>query len=266
MVRSATDSVPAFLGVSNTITGDGVGVRGDARSPDATGVLGNSTAGTGVKGTSHANIGVSGISSTSIGVFGQSTSDAGVAGQSTSSAGVVGQSESSNGVVASSTSGPGLWAATQAVDWPAALCQSFGNRTGVLGSSGATHPSTLAKTGVYGYAAQDATAVGVRGESTTGIGVHATSRGTALQVSGKAQFSRSGRASLPAGKTFVDVTVPGGLAPHSVVHATLQSYRSGTAVAAARCNYPSAGKARIYLTKVASRSAATSVGWFVAEY
>jgi hypothetical protein len=64
----------------------------------------------------------------------------------------------------------------------------------------------------------------------------------------------------------VDVTVPGGLAANSVVHATLQTYRAGVSIAAVRTNYPSTGKARIYLTKVASTSAATSVGWFVAEY
>ena len=51
-----------------------------------------------------------------------------------------------------------------------------------------------------------------------------------------------------------------------MVHATLQTYRSGVAIAAVRKNYPRAGKARIYLTKVASTTANTYVGWFVAEY
>ena len=41
---------------------------------------------------------------------------------------------------------------------------------------------------------------------------------------------------------------------------------SGVSIAAVRTNYPVAGKARIYLTKVASTTASTSVGWFVAEY
>jgi hypothetical protein len=50
-----------------------------------------------------------------------------------------------------------------------------------------------------------------------------------------------------------------------VIHATLQTYRAGVAVAAVRRNYPVAGKARIYLTKVASTRARTYVGWFVTE-
>ena len=90
--------------------------------------------------------------------------------------------------------------------------------------------------------------------------------GTALQVAGRATFSRSGRATVLKGKSYVDIVVAGGLTSHSMVHATLQVYRTGVAVAAARINYPSAGKARIYLTKVASTTASTSVGWFVAEY
>jgi hypothetical protein len=83
---------------------------------------------------------------------------------------------------------------------------------------------------------------------------------------GKVQFSRCGQATVAKGKHSVDVTVPGGLTSHSVVHATLQSYRAGVAIAAVRRNYPVAGKARIYLTKVASYSAPTYVGWSVAEY
>jgi hypothetical protein len=88
----------------------------------------------------------------------------------------------------------------------------------------------------------------------------------ALKVAGKAKFSRSGKATVLKGKTYVDITVAGGLTSHSVIHATLQTYRTGVAIAAVRINYPSSGKARIYLTKVASTTASTYVGWFVAEY
>jgi len=41
---------------------------------------------------------------------------------------------------------------------------------------------------------------------------------------------------------------------------------AGFAGAAARKNYPTTGKVRIYLTKVASTSTAIKVGWFVVEY
>lgn len=150
---------------------------------------------------------------------------------------------------------------------------------GVQGISDASYPASGShNTGVHGYSVspgtaaigvrgQSASGTGVRGEATSGTGVVAqATTGTALRVSGKAKFSRSGRASVAAGHYYVDVTVAGGLAANSVVHATLQTYRPGVAIAAVRTNYPVSGKARIYLTKVASTTAATSVGWFAAEY
>jgi hypothetical protein len=152
---------------------------------------------------------------------------------------------------------------------PAILGTSVGSSTGVLGYSGAaaSEPAPIAKTGVYGYAAQDATAVGVKGASMAGVGVLATATtGTALRVSGKARFSRSGRATVLRNKKYVDITVAGGLTSRSVIHATLQTYRAGVAIAAARKNYPTTGKARIYLTKVASTISSTYVGWFIAEW
>jgi hypothetical protein len=113
----------------------------------------------------------------------------------------------------------------------------FGPNFGVLGSSNSAQGY-----GVLGR--NNAGGVGVRGETTTGVGVEAVATtGTALTVAGKAQFSRSG-----------------------VVHATLQTYRSGVTIAAVRINYPTSGKARIYLTRVASTTANTYVGWFAAEY
>jgi hypothetical protein len=51
-----------------------------------------------------------------------------------------------------------------------------------------------------------------------------------------------------------------------MIHATLQTYRSGVAIAAVKITSQGAGKARIYLTNVASPAAVTYVGWFVAEH
>jgi hypothetical protein len=140
---------------------------------------------------------------------------------------------------------------------------------------------SVSSAGVQGYSETDAgvngfgplgvwaagDSVGVTGNSTDGTGVLAwSSNGTALQVDGKAKFARAGRVSVAAGKSHVDIVVGGGLTSTSIVLATLQTYRAGVAVAAVRANYPSAGKARIYLTKVGSTSSGTWVGWFVAEY
>jgi hypothetical protein len=97
-------------------------------------------------------------------------------------------------------------------------------------------------------------------------GAFKSEKGTALEVQGPARFNRSGRVLVPAGHSFADITVSGGLSTsQSTVIATIQAYRPGVAIAGVRLNYPSAGKARIYLTKVASTAASTPVGWLVLD-
>ena len=233
---SAADGGNAILGQANTAT-------------VTTSISVGANGGPAIEGTA-ATIGVKGNGDTAI--WGESDGTNGVWGHSSAATGytggVSGQSDSTDGV--------GIWGFASA------------DGAGAMGISGAD-PYTAAppKVGVLGYAAQDATAAGVKGISTVGIGVYAeATTGAALQVSGKAKFSRSGTANVPAGKKYVDVTVSGGLAANSVVHATLQKYRAGVAVAAVRKNYPSSGKARIYLTKVASTTSSTAVGWIAAEY
>ena len=104
----------------------------------------------------------------------------------------------------------------------------------------------------------------MRGSAQGGTGVRAESTsGIALQVAGRAVFSRSGQVSVPAGKSYVDVAVPGGLPAGASVLATLQTYVSGVSVAGVRTNVPSAGIARIFLTKVASTTKSTLIAWFV---
>ena len=134
------------------------------------------------------------------------------------------------------------------------LGESLGVGPGVYGKGGDGH-------GVHGFSTDFA---GVYGESADGVGVLAvSSAATALQVNGKAHFSRSGKATVTAGHLSVTVTVHGGLAGSPLCFANLRSYRSGVAVAAVRPNYPSAGKMRIYLTK--SVSSSTSVAWIVTD-
>jgi hypothetical protein len=121
-------------------------------------------AGTGVSGISSSGTGVQGTSSTSFAVLGQSSTGAGVYGVSSSSFGVYGTSESSRGVLGISHS------TTQA----GSLGWSQSDYTGIQGHSGGGNPpAARANTGVYGYAAQDSTARGVIGETTSGHGVHA---------------------------------------------------------------------------------------------
>ena len=114
--------------------------------------------------------------------------------------------------------------------------------------------------GVYGTSSS---AQGVYGDSNNGVGVYARSvANVALQVDGKAVFSRSGRVSILKGKTYVDVSMAahGGIASTALCFAHLTVYRTGVWVAAVRPNYP-AGKMRIYLNKAIT--ATTYISWIV---
>ena len=98
------------------------------------------------------------------------------------------------------------------------------------------------------------------------VGVVATAgaAATALQVTGRARLNRSGRVSIAAGRTFVDVTVPGGLEFVPIAFANLLVNRPGVYVQSVVPN-ASTGKIRINLNKIASSSSSssTAVSWLV---
>jgi hypothetical protein len=90
--------------------------------------------------------------------------------------GVSGQSDSYIGVNGSSSSSVGVVGSSGATNQPAIVGWSAGNSTGIQGHSGTSSPpAAKAKTGVYGYAAQDASSHGVTGESPAGIGMYGIS-------------------------------------------------------------------------------------------
>jgi hypothetical protein len=246
-VYGASDSNAAIYAANNASTVAAIVAEGDP--------------GTAIHG--HANAGPVPESPALTGIYG-SAAGSGVA--------IRASSEDGFAVIAESTAGNGVWGRGAG---DAVIGESTGEKTGVIGFSGTTDvPGGPAKTGVYGEATQDSNArgvfgnstsgQGVRGEATSGIGVKAVATtGVALDVAGPAVFSRSGRVSLPAGAKYVDVTVPGGLAGKPNVLATLQLRRGNVHVLAARPNYPSAGKVRIYVSDVASTTAGTPIAWFV---
>ena len=140
--------------------------------------------------------------------------------------------------------------------------------TGSTAVSGASYGA--GSIGVDGYGS-----IGVRGESLSGagIGVKGTAvagtaglftatTGIALQATGKVKFNRSGRATIGAGKSYVDVTVAGGLAGTPLCFANLQTNRTGVYVQSV-VPTASTGKIRIRLNKVASASSSTYVSWAV---
>ena len=153
-----------------------------------------------------------------------------------------------------------------------------GESGAVAGSSGVLGTSNGAGTsGVYGYINNQQTGhgvigradlgVGVLGDSTYGVGVDATSANdTALRVTGKAQFSRSGTTTIAgtssSPKSFV--TIPNvALASSSFIIATSQKNVAGVWVTAAVPNV-SDGTITIHLNKAVTHNYA--VGWMVIEH
>jgi hypothetical protein len=123
-----------------------------------------------------------------------------------------------------------------------------GGLSGVLGIGGSE--------GVLGIGSVD----GVVGQGgATGAGVRAVGANTrnALVVSGKVQFSRSGRATIGTGKSSVKVSLLG-TSSSSRVFAVLHSNRSGRYV---RAVVPTTGSFTIYLNTTVTSS--TYVAWFV---
>jgi hypothetical protein len=174
---------------------------------------------------------------------------------------------------------------------------SAGNSTAVLGYSGnSSVPAAVAKTGVFGYAAQDGNARGVLGKTTSGQGVRgeatsgygtrgvvtsgvgasgyattgtavlATSAdpkiGTALQAIGKVKFDKSvGIATIASGSKSGVVTPGIDLTTTSAVVATLQGSAGGTTTVHRCAVDPTGNKFTIYLT--ANATAAVKVAWHV---
>ena len=202
----------------------------------------NPANGAGAWGHAQNGVGVHGTVFGGDGILGECDSGRGVRGYSGSGIGVVGHSGSEAGNSAGGSIGVHGWAATDTT------------------ACGVNGESTAGK-GVRGKAS---TGVGVYGESVEGMGVHAVSEsGTALKVNGIASFSRSGRASVRAGRSHVDVNLASnrGLSGAPLCFANLQRYKAGVFVAAVRPNYPNANQMRIYLNKTVASSIA--VAWVV---
>jgi hypothetical protein len=145
----------------------------------------------------------------------------------------------------------------------------FGNANGVHGETDNSSAS-----GVYGQndlsgfgvAGRSAAGVGTLGDSANGTGVWANSQNaTALKVSGKAQFSRSGVATVAgtsaAPLKSVRVSLP--ITGKSMMTALLQKFVAGVYVVAAVPNV-SGGYFTIYLNKAVSTSVGP-IAWLVTE-
>jgi hypothetical protein len=212
--------------------------------------------------------------SESVGVEGESPDGTGVWGSSSTGQGVRGSSTSGIGVVATSDTASAVSGQSLAVAHPAIRGESLGNSTGVQGRSGAGPlvPSP-AKTGVYGYAAQDANARGVTGQTTagrglngvatTGRGVHGeATTGYALRAVGRVRLDKcAGRATILSGTKSIVVTPGIDLVATSAVVATLQGNPSGTTIVKSVAVNTTTHAFTIYLT--AAATANLMVAWHV---
>ena len=276
-------SAVGVYGTSSGIGENGVGVYGYSNS--AYGVLGQSGSFTGVYGISTSGVGVVGESSAVTGVEGTATSGVGVSGTSSSSYGVYGTSSSLYGVYGISTSSYGVLGRSLAPDRPAIVGRSNGDNTGILGYSGSgAVPTSPTKTGVFGYAVQDAASRGVTGRTTegrgvngmattgrgvygyasSGVGVYATcgTGGTALQAQGPVHFSSAGLAAIASGTSDVTVTPGIDLGSGTKVLVTLMGNPGSTATVVHRVAvHPLADSFTVYLTGTATGD--TRVAWFV---
>jgi hypothetical protein len=227
---------PLLLGCANNTAADGtvinnstasvIGFSVEESGAGSDGVIGAGDA-TGVAGQGG-GIGVAGTGGT-YGVWGSTTAGTGVYGNT--------YAENQNGVYghASNTTGSGV----------------YGQNDGAG----------------YGVAGRASGGIGTLGDSANGIGVWANSQnGTALKVSGKAQFSRSGVATVAgtsaAPKNSVRVSLP--ITAKSMMTATLQKYAAGVYVVAAVPNVPG-GYFTIYLNKPVTTSVGP-IAWMVTEH
>jgi hypothetical protein len=271
--------------------GDKVGVEGFAPGvflfEDGIGVRGNGYTGVNGDGT---HIGVFG-SGPEQGVWGASVTGDAVLGQNTGSTGigvhgktggtgsaVFGEATGHGlGVFAKSTNGTGLRAESDAIGGFAVNASAMNGQaaiavqgvtqtgTGVFGTNlGTSGIGVYGKTGGAGtavYGEATTSGVGILGKTVTGTalrGDSSTDTGTALQVNGKASFSRSGVIRLGS---FADSVIKGGvpMTSASYVLATLQTNTSGLVIQAAVPN--PAGFFTIYFNRPAP--VGTRVAWFV---
>jgi len=257
----AANGDPIYIGANNYGTSE---TRLGNTAPSAVAFRADSGSGNGfgVIGTADNGYGVYGSASTGRGVYGTSTNYRGVEGTTTTGIGMYG----------SSGSGEGILGTSDAANLSAIRGYSGGNSTGLLGTSGTPNPGAKPKTGVYGYAVQDAGSrgvwgysrqgQGVRGQAANGVGVYgrAWATGHALFIHGRFKAEQiSGVASIPAGST--GVTIDPGVKVNAGSFVLLTPKANLGSRGLWFTTNPSANTFRIRMSS--TRSANTQVAWLL---
>ena len=147
-------------------------------------------------------------------------------------------------------------------DVPNSAWESDNPQVGVWGRSRVGIAGSGDEVGVFAeYAGSGPTAGGaaLSADGNSVVGVRTTGS-PALDVQGKALFSRSGVVSMPAGGSTITLTPAGGITSASIVFAVLTQNRSGVWVRAVTKNATS-GTLTIHLNKAVGP--ATNIGWFI---
>jgi hypothetical protein len=235
----ADQGQPVLAGVLNTSTADTT-----ISNHGSGGGLYALAATSGGRGVSGVGFGANGVGA---GVYGYSYNDDGVVGfadQTGGRNGVMGVSANPNasGVYGENNGlGYGVAGRSGGIAVYGDSTQSYG--IGVQGSN-----SQQGGVGVYGSAGP------------SGTGVYATNpSGLALSVNGRAQFSRSGRITVPAGQYSATASSVS-LTSTSLVMATMQQRRAGISIEAAVPN-TATSSFTVYLSKAVPSD--TVIAWFV---
>src|SRR5262245_5283056 len=289
--RSNSTAGTGVAGVSFVGSGTTKGVYGEAQSPAGFAVFGHANGGTGVLGESTSGVGVKATSQSNDAIYCESASGSGVHAQAANGTGVFAHSDTQQGLFAQSDALDGAWCygpETGVVGWSPV-------KTGVVGYSGQglAPPQPIVDVGVYGFAADSASAIGVlgnsvtgrgvqgqatsglgvRGEATSGLGVRgvATSgvglsgqatTGYALRTTGRVRLDKSaGKATIASGASTVVVNPGIDLTSTSVVIATLNGNAGGSTAIKRVALDTTANTFTIHLT--ANSTASVSVGWLV---
>jgi hypothetical protein len=234
---------PVLLGVANTAT---TPTSVENTDPGEVSLAGTSASGTGIKGVStDSTESTFPDNSYRTGVYG-TVGDTSLASVNTDETGTYGYSDvsfGSAGVWGESVQGIGV---VGSGDWAV---------YGLAGSAGVVGDATSAGVGVVGFSGDTQLPA-----LPAGVGVFAAAGSTtqtALQVSGKVKFSRSGRVSSTSTATYKKVTMSG-VTSSSYVIATLQTSVTGCYV---RAVVPTTGSFTIYLSKAPGK--AVYIGYMV---
>jgi len=254
---TAVDATPAAAGVDgdvvmntlNTGATATTGIEGNLDQAEVAEFLNDASAGAGVRGRSGTDAGnfSTDVTETAVGVYGESGSTPGVGVWGVAGVGVRGTGDT-------------------AVNGEGASFGVLGRSALGTGMQGVTLSPSNTNPAVAGLSNGNGPGVRAQGRPISGGTGVGGGRGAALEVRGRATFSRSAVLTVPAGASSAfTALVPGGLLATSQVLATVQEDKGAIGVRAAvpiTAAGPNQGTIQVFLTGAAP-AGGVKVAWFV---